>query len=252
LRRARSRLSQYTPHYFEEQNARSLDSARLVVPVVMSVVAPRSVVDVGCGNGAWLCAFRENGVREVHGYDGASIEPTELLIPAASFTRVDLEDPAAPVEGRFDLAVSLEVAEHLSPQAGDRLVERLTQLAPVVLFSAALPRQGGTGHRNEQWPAYWIERFRDRGFLAFDSIRRSVFFDSRVEWFYRQNLLLFASADWPRRETLKPLDASDSDDRMVDWVNHRLALRTPTLRESLLNILPAAWRAVAYRGRRLL
>jgi hypothetical protein len=247
----RSTLSRYNRRYFEEQNPRSLDSARLVVPIVISVVAPRNVVDLGCGDGAWRGAFHENGVSEVRGYDGASIESTELLIPAESFTRVDLEDPAASIEGQFDLAVSLEVAEHLSPQAGGFLVDRLTELAPVVLFSAAVPRQGGTGHRNEQWPASWIERFRNRGFLAFDSIRRSVFFNPRVEWFYRQNLLLFASADWPRRDTLMPRDASDSDDRMIDWVNHRLALRPPTLRESLLNILPATRRAVAYRARRL-
>jgi hypothetical protein len=252
LRSVRSTKSLYNRQYFEEQNPRSLDSARLVVPIVVSVIAPRTVVDVGCGNGSWLCAFLENGVSEIHGYDGTSIERSELLIPPGSFTRVDLEDPAAGVEGQFDLAVSLEVAEHLSPEAGDFLVKRLTQLAPVVLFSAAVPRQGGTGHQNEQWPAYWIERFRNRGFLAFDSIRRSIFFDSRVEWFYRQNVLLFASADWPHLDTLMPLDTSDADDRMIEWVNHRLGLRAPTLRESLLNILPATRRALAYRARRLL
>jgi hypothetical protein len=48
--------------------------------------------------------------------------------------------------GRFDLAVCLEVAEHLPPERAESFIRELCDLAPVVLFSAAIPGQGGTGH----------------------------------------------------------------------------------------------------------
>ena len=168
----------------------ALRSARRVVPRVLELVRPARVVDVGCGQGAWLSVFREHGVEEVLGVDGEWVDPARLLIPRERFQHRDLRKPLE-LEESFDLAVSLEVAEHLPAESADGFVDSLARLAPVVLFSAAIPRQGGVGHLNEQWPDYWAERFARRGFVSVDILRRELWEDGQVAWWYAQNTLLF-------------------------------------------------------------
>lgn len=183
-------MSSYTNEFYAEQQAGSLRSARAVVPLVLDAVRPRSVVDVGCGVGTWLAAFLEAGVEDVLGMDGSYVDTERLLIPRERFTAVDLGAPPAP-EREFDLVVSMEVAEHLLPGQAAGFVRYLAALGPVVLFSAAVPFQGGTHHVNEQWPGYWADHFREHGYLACDYLRPRIWDDGAVEWWYRQNALLF-------------------------------------------------------------
>ena len=185
--------STYDAAFYESHRGASLLSAQSVVPIVMQLVRPESVLDIGCGIGLWLDVFRRAGVTRVLGMDGVYVDRRQLAIDPGSFSEVDLER-SAEVPGEFDLAVSTEVAEHLSPKAGDALVAALTAAAPVVLFSAAVPGQGGDNHINEQWPSYWIERFAGRGYTMVDAIRPQIREDGRVAWYYRQNLMMFASA----------------------------------------------------------
>jgi SAM-dependent methyltransferase len=184
-------MSDYAGRYYDILDATSLRSARRVVPRVMDLVRPARVVDVGCGRGGWLRVFLEHRVAEVLGVDGDWVDPAGLHIPGESFQHWDLRQPLE-ITGTFDLAVSLEVAEHLPAASADGFVDALTSLAPVVLFSAAIPHQGGVGHVNEQWPEYWAERFARRGFAAVDVLRREIWDDPDVAWWYAQNLLLFS------------------------------------------------------------
>jgi len=162
----------------------------VIVPLVVERLRPRSVVDVGCGLGTWLSVFLENGVADVTGVDGDYVDASRLEIPAERFVAHDLSTPLS-LDRRFDLAVSLEVAEHLPADRAAVFVGSLTALAPFVLFSAAIPFQGGTNHVNEQWPEYWAALFEHRGFAAVDCVRREVWSDENVEWWYAQNTLLF-------------------------------------------------------------
>lgn len=165
-------------------------SAATVVPEVMRVVDPRKVADVGCGQGVWLAEFARHGC-EVHGYDGH--DGTTLDIPTASYTRVDLEATPNLDVGAADLAVCLEVAEHLSPARSQWLVDTLCK-ADVVLFSAAIPGQGGHGHVNEQWPSYWADLFTANEFDMSGAFRWR-FWDrvpDEIEVWYAQNILLCA------------------------------------------------------------
>jgi len=180
----------YDEAYFDEQVDGSLRSARVVVPLVVDRVKPRSVIDVGCGSGAWLRAFKENGVSRVRGIDNARY--SGLLIDSSEFDEVDLKQPFRG-ELQYDLAISLEVAEHLPSQVSTDFVSSLTALAPVILFSAAIPGQGGVCHINEQWPSYWQELFRNCGYRRLDPIRAHIWNDNRVEWYYRQNLFVYVS-----------------------------------------------------------
>ncbi len=192
-------MSSYTPAFFAETRDVSLSSARVVLDRVWSLMSPRTpsrVIDVGCGVGAWAATAIELGAAAI-GVDGDYVRRDSLLIPATSFIEADLSKPVlTDVSGgeAFDLAICMEVAEHLAPARADSFIEELCAIAPVVLFSAAVPGQGGTEHVNEQWPAYWAERFSRHGYRPIDALRVQLLSDSRVAWWYAQNALIFAKA----------------------------------------------------------
>jgi SAM-dependent methyltransferase len=187
----------YDAQFYERQVAGSIASARVAVPLVHDLVRPASVVDLGCGLGGWLSAFAAQGVTDLLGLDGDYVDRSRLVISVEQFRPQDLTAPVNPKEigRRFDLAMSVEVAEHLPASAADTFVASLTSLAPIVLFSAAIPFQGGSDHINEQWPAYWAERFARHGYRAIDVLREKLWNDDRVCWWYAQNLLLYAAEE---------------------------------------------------------
>lgn len=187
-------LTPYTKNYFELMRSGSLRSAEVVVPLVLGLVPAQSVVDIGCGDGTWLRVFRNAGINEVLGVDGEYVGDDFLQIPKQCFRAMDLKRPFS-LERTFDLAISLEVAEHLPAECAASFVESLTRLAPVVMFSAAIPFQGGQHHINEQWPQRWADLFRGHGYLAIDAVRKRIWNNDAVDWWYAQNTLLFARAE---------------------------------------------------------
>jgi putative flippase GtrA/SAM-dependent methyltransferase len=180
----------YDEGFFDEMEKPNLNSARCVVPKVLEFVKVKKVVDIGCGRGLWLKAFIENGVSDIVGYDGAYVEKEKIAFPKERFHVADLERPIAFNE-TFDLAVCLEVGEHVPHSAADVLVKSLTDAAPVILFSAALPLQGGSRHINEQWPEYWEKKFAAHGYVPVDALRRHIWGDDRVSFFYQQNIFFY-------------------------------------------------------------
>jgi len=188
----------YSPRFYKALEERTTKSANEIVPLVLDLVQPRSVVDVGCGLGIWLATFQKYGVEDVWGFDGGWVDPTMLKIPSGRFTVHDLTQPVKS-DRRFDLAISVEVAEHLPEECAEPFVRSLTALAPVVLFSAAIPFQGGTDHINEQWPAYWAQHFSRAGYSAVDCIRKAVWQNSEVAWYYAQNVLMFVDEEYLAR-----------------------------------------------------
>jgi len=184
----------YTIEYYEQIRNGSIRSAEIIVPLVLQLLPVRSVVDVGCGDGSWLCVFQKSGVEEILGIDGEHIDRGLLKIPEDRFQTADLSKPFA-LKRSFDLVVSLEVAEHLPADCAAVFVDFLTRLAPVVLFSAAIPFQGGNHHVNEQWPDKWAELFKEHEYLPVDFLRKRVWQNEAVEWWYAQNTLLFVRAN---------------------------------------------------------
>jgi hypothetical protein len=133
-------------------------------------------------------------VEDVLGIDGEHVDSELLQIPCQHFQAMDLTKPFR-IGGAFDLAVSLEVAEHLPANCALAFVNSLVDLAPLVLFSAAIPHQGGNNHLNEQWPEEWAALFETHDYFAVDFVRKRIWHNEAVEWWYAQNTLLFARSD---------------------------------------------------------
>lgn len=168
---------------YEQHSKLSASSARAILPLVLDDI--HTIVDVGCGIGTWAKTAQELGV-EVLGLDGEWVK--DPLIN--NFQTVDLSQPFK-LDRRFDLAISMEVGEHLAPERGPGFVADLVALADRVLFSAAIPGQGGHEHTNEQWPDYWWKLFRQHGYEPQDVVRPKVWYDDTVAAWYAQNAFLY-------------------------------------------------------------
>jgi SAM-dependent methyltransferase len=213
----------YTTEFFQRQRSGSRRSAERVVPLVVDLIRPLSVVDIGCGVGMWLAVFFEQGVKNILGVDGDYVDRKMLQIPENRFLACDLTKPIS-LDRRFDLVCCLEVAEHLPPECAGTLIDTLTCLGPAILFSAAVPYQGGTNHVNEQWPEYWAKLFKEKGYFPVDCVRVAIWQNPNVEWWYAQNILLFIEQ--------AHLDTLDTDDalrrRAQDTCNPPLTLIHPS------------------------
>jgi SAM-dependent methyltransferase len=184
----------YSREFYLGQRDGSYTSASVIVPIIKEIFGPRSVCDVGCGVGTWLRAWKDNGVSDIRGFDGEYVDRSQLMIDQANFQCHDLRAPL-PSDAKYDLAMSLEVAEHLPPDRSESFIAELTTLAPVVLFSAAIPQQGGTDHINERWQSYWAGLFARQGFTPLDVIRPAVWENDAVERWYRQNSIVYCRND---------------------------------------------------------
>jgi SAM-dependent methyltransferase len=184
----------YSNELHEHYVDRTTASAARIAPLALQWVKPSSVVDIGCGHGYWLKPFVEQGIHDVLGVDGDYVDKDKLAIPQSQFRPMDLNQPT-PLGRTFDLAISLEVAEHLRPDAGPRFVEFLTSCSSCILFSAAIPGQPGNDHRNARWPSYWKKLFEAQGYVALDPVRREIWHDDQVMMCYRQNVLLMVRRD---------------------------------------------------------
>lgn len=187
--------TRYNSGFYQRIRAGCQASAAAVVPVVLEHTQPITVVDVGCGEGWWAQAFldAEGGADEATGIDGdyVDIQAPDIYRIAYDLADPDLAQRLVDFEG-FDLAVSLEVAEHLPVERGPSFIADLCALAPVVLFSAAQPHQGGTGHVNCQPPRYWASLFNEQGFEVSGALRWLLWENLDVEPWYRSNLLIAA------------------------------------------------------------
>lgn len=172
-----------------DEVAYNFNAAREILPYLISIVKPKSVLDVGCGLGTWLQVSKELGINEIYGID--NVEDNMLKIKNSEFKKVDLRAGFS-LSKNFDLILCLEVAEHLPAKSSELFIKSVCEHGDVILFSAAIPGQGGQMHLNEQWPKYWVEKFERNGFYCYDVIRHRFWNNNKIEFWYRQNVLLFS------------------------------------------------------------
>jgi SAM-dependent methyltransferase len=169
-------------------------SAVTIAAAIFTDLKPSSVIDVGCGTGVLLEALRARGC-EVFGLEYAEAALKYCRARRLNVRQFDLERQVFTDTRTFDVAVSMEVAEHLPERVADRYVDLLTRLSPVIVFTAAPPGQGGSDHVNEQPPAYWIAKFQQRGFAHAEELsqrwRERWKAAGDVESWYYKNLMIF-------------------------------------------------------------
>lgn len=144
----------------DEVDKHETDQALALGKLILEKFGKKSVVDIGCSSGIYLVPFKDAGC-DYYGIDGAS-GVGKWCRP--NFEVVDLRKAWTPPRV-FDLALVIEVAEHLKPEYADTLIDTIVRCAPLVFFSAARVGQGGEGHYNCQEKPYWIEKFEKRGFV---------------------------------------------------------------------------------------
>lgn len=205
-------MTSYNQDFYESQIEGSSSSAEIILPLVLELIKPTSVIDVGCGVGTWLHVYKSLGVEKVLGLDGDYVDRDVLKVDSTEFKPTDLVNDFN-INDKFDLVQSLEVAEHLDKKHAEHFVSELVRLGSVILFSAAVPYQLGTHHVNEQFLPYWKEIFESHGYLLIDIIRPKVWNNSQVEVCYRQNIVLFVRDDYisQKSELQQALSASNTD-----------------------------------------
>lgn len=176
--------------YVHDLGVHNTDSPNEIIPYILQFFKAESVLDVGCGTGTWLKVFQAKGVKNITGIEGHHLDKKNLVIDEQHVLLKDLEQ-SFQLDKKFDLTISLEVAEHLAESSADKFVESLCATADVIIFSAAVVYQGGQNHINEQWQSYWIKKFNDRGFTDADLIRPKIWKNERVFYWYKQNMVCF-------------------------------------------------------------
>lgn len=186
----KSQAHEYDADFYRFLASFAARSAEQIVPLLTTVLPIDSVADFGCGQGAWLSVWQKAGTI-VMGVDGAYVDRQHLMIDGDDFHAADLSQ-RIDLGRRFDLVQSLEVAEHIPRQRAADFIETLTRHGPLVMFSAAVPGQGGEHHINEQPLEYWREKFRGRGYVAIDYIRPQIAYKPQIQHWYRHNIVLYA------------------------------------------------------------
>jgi SAM-dependent methyltransferase len=232
-------MEAYDNCFFAELDEFSKLSARVIVPELLEILNPKSVVDVGCGCGSFLKEFMELGVTDVIGVDNDWVPKEKLLIPN-NFRTKNLNEKVD-IERKFDLALCLEVAEHLLESRAENFISELCNLSDVVVFSAAIPGQGGHMHVNEKPLPYWISLFRRNGYRAFDVLRCKIW--NKVPFWYAQNMILYANESG-RSKHPSLMEKENDGDVIMDFIHPELFYRymkmsQPGIKKSIVNLYNA-------------
>ena len=221
---------EYSGDFYSYIDAGSRRSARAVAAILLPEMKITSLLDIGAGHGAWAAEWLAAGVKNVLAVDGDYVRADQLAVPKKNFRAHDLAT-LLDLKQRFDLVQTLEVAEHLPHAKADLFVDNLVRHGDVILFSAAVPHQGGEHHVNEQPPEYWRQRFAARGYQVFDFIRPRLAGQSDVMPWYRFNSYIYANAAGEKRLSKAMLATRVPDGQPLQiggdmaWALRRAAVR---------------------------
>lgn len=208
----------YNKEFYKTNKNTAKKSADEIMPFVLDRIKPKSIVDFGCGGGGWLAAIRDiNSEIELCGLDGNWVKEENRLISGEIFKEADLTS-RIDLGKKYDLAISLEVAEHLDEKYADTFIENICRHADIILFSAAIPLMGGTHHVNEQWPSYWIGKFKRKGYKVIDCLRPVFWNNDNINACYKQDMMFFVKEgcyEEMKAVLLKP----DDNDHIYDIVH---------------------------------
>lgn len=182
----------YSDSFYEKRRQDPWRSeANHVGNVLYRMFEPQSVIDFGCAVGSHLEPFYKRGV-EVQGVEAHEAAIENAVIPQEHILQHDLREPFE-VSKKYDLAISIEVAEHIPERFSDTFVSTISKSSNTIVLTAAQPGQGGDHHVNEQPKSYWVQKFEKRGFIHDEEQAKTLAQLLEVEhsdW-VKDNLLLF-------------------------------------------------------------
>lgn len=204
----------YNFSWHQRHSEKTRISADVTLSILLDIFRPRSILDVGCGDGIWLRQAEDLGLVELKGVDGPWTDMDKLLFSKENLSIFDLEKTFN-LNRRFDIAISLEVAEHISNESSDNMIENLISHSDIVLFGAAIPYQGGFRHINEMWQSWWANKFVERGYQCFDVIRPQIWNRNDVHYWYKQNALVYVNSE--RKDHLRNFERYATERSLTGW-----------------------------------
>jgi SAM-dependent methyltransferase len=211
--------------YIHDELGHNLRAPSEIVPIIYNLVSPKSVIDLGCGLGTFIKVFKDQGVSNVLGIDGEWTNKDLLYknILPEEFSTVSLTKPLQ-LKTKYDLAISLEVAEHIEESLIETYLDNVVSASDIVLFSAAIPYQGGFNHVNEQWSEYWENKFIQRGYIKFDILRTLFWGNPQIDFWYQQNICLYLKKD----SSFKFVDKISNEKHFQNAVHPELYIKKAT------------------------
>ena len=180
--------------YIYNNQIHNSDEALIIASIIQKLYQPVSILDVGCGNGTFIKAFKQLGITDILGLDGRWVDEKLFLDNYKQHFLVTDLNQELPIARKYDLTICLEVAEHLHASRAESLVKELTASSNRVIFSAAIPLQGGQDHINEQWQEFWISLFNKQDFKPSTVLRNTIWSNSNLKFWYKQNMIVFERA----------------------------------------------------------
>ncbi len=239
----KSRQSVYDEGFFSYTSRISDRSSEIAVPILSGLLPEiSSVVDFGAAECVWISKWKKVGIEDIIGIDGNYVDQQKLWISPDKFHSADLNKPID-LKRRFDFAYSLEVAEHLKPEASAVFVESLVRHSDIVLFSAAPPGQGGESHINEKPMEFWRDLFVKNGYAAYDCIRPKLIKETDISYWYRYNALLYIKKGREELVSRHILDTRLEDDAKILDISPMWF----KMRKAVVRMLPVSWQNVLAR-----
>ena len=217
-------MPKYDRNFYINRHEKTQTAANDVLSILFRAMEIRSVIDIGCGVGTWLNSAEKLGARTILGIEGHWLEKDFAVVDKTFIKTQDLENKIQ-IESKFDLAITLEVVEHLSEMRADSFIDDLCALSDLVLFSAAIPNQGGSHHINEQWQSYWAQRFKQRGYRVYDIVRWKIWSRSDIATWYRQNIIVYCRVDSAADKAMQSVSPPCADVHQLDVVHPELFAR---------------------------
>lgn len=203
-------MSIYSDEFYINQVGKAYHSARAYFELINLIFLPRSIVDVGCGRGAWLQAFSDwypDGDRScipMYGVDGPWNSKDKLLLKSAEYITADLNKLGSlGLKLKVDILISVETAEHIYAKSTESFIETLCQMSDIIIFSGAFKDQGGLYHFNERLHSDWANHFLSNNFSVYDFFRPSLWGRDDVSYWYQQNVFLYVRNGTKYQELLK-------------------------------------------------
>ena len=161
--------------------------------LVPAEISFHDIIDFGCGVGGWLSAAKDMGAKSILGIEGEYIRQAHTVIPQEFIETHDLTTYNFDWKKKFDVALTIEVAEHLPETSADRFCRTLVDASDFIVFSAARVGQTGIGHINEQPLGYWVSKFWSLGYVPLEVFRPYLAHDKNVYPWLRMNLIMLSN-----------------------------------------------------------